>query len=317
MLKNLFNNKSKAKAKKYSNIFLCIVTIEMLVFKNFVTNNIYAKNTNSIQPTLKENTNLEFKCATFEKEKSKNYVDTVKSFNLEDCYVIQKYDFKGKDDCFIPFQFSSIDLTKKENKNLVIETKDCTTKGNIEKQKQLEEEARKKQWDGSYYYEYMGIPIFISNGSCYQYVEPLKQEMSKIPPHLLNKLANKGWKITITTDNLAETVFMYFYMSVYAYTDFDLRALYIEDRMPAIRNATIHELGHALDKELGWPSYSNDFINRFNMDYNGLDYLTPDYKEWQQDKIEVFAEAFYLCYSNPQKFQQYCPNMYEYIVNIQ
>ena len=214
---------------------------------------------------------------------------------------------------------SFLELKKEEvsYKKIVDEEKDCTTKSNVEKQKLEEELAKKKRWDGSYSYEYLGIPIFITDGSCYQYVEPLKNEMSKIPPQLLTKLANIGWTITITTDNLAETVFLYFYTSVYAYTDFDIKSLYVEDRIDAIKNATIHELGHALDKELNWPSYSQDFINRFNMDYSGFDYLTPNYKEWQTDKLEVFAEAFYLCYSNPKTFQQYCPNMYDFIINIQ
>lgn len=210
---------------------------------------------------------------------------------IDDCYVIK--DFYIYDDCFVPLKFKETTF-QVDN--------DCTlNKIEIQKDKT---------------YDYNGLLIYLSNNSCYSYLEKTKYYLSLIPQNMFNVLKNNNWTITITTDNIAKTHYQGIYSSIMGVTIYNEKTIYVEDRNNAIKGAIIHECAHAYDKEMNFISSNQEWINVLNKDTLGFEILTNGYTHWKTDNSEAWAEAVQLCYQDQKIFQKHCPNMYAYIRGI-
>lgn len=135
--------------------------------------------------------------------------------------------------------------------------------------------------------------------------------MAAIPPEAAQLLADGGWHIVLTSEELA-TRFGYDYDTIAGVTVESARTIFVSATEKRIRRALLHEVGHALGVMLGDPDASAEFQRIYEAEYATFD---------QQEKIddhcissahEYFAEAYrhYVLY--PDILLQSAPQTYAY-----
>ncbi|MBS1402434.1 MAG: hypothetical protein HPZ79_05540 [Oscillospiraceae bacterium] len=135
--------------------------------------------------------------------------------------------------------------------------------------------------------------------------------MAAIPPDAARLLADGGWRIVLTSEELA-THFGYDYDTIAGVTVESARTIFISASKTRIRRALLHEVGHALGILLGDPDASAEFQRIYEAERETFD---------QQEKIddhcissghEYFAEAYrhYVLY--PDILLQSAPQTYSY-----
>lgn len=135
--------------------------------------------------------------------------------------------------------------------------------------------------------------------------------MAAIPPEAARLLADGGWRIVLTGEDLA-TRFGYDYDTIAGVTVESARTIFVAASETRIRRALLHEIGHALGVMLGDPDASADFLRIYETERTTFD---------QQEKIddhcistahEYFAEAYrhYVLY--PDILLKSAPQTYAY-----
>lgn len=135
--------------------------------------------------------------------------------------------------------------------------------------------------------------------------------MAAIPPGAAQLLASGGWRIVLTSEELA-TRFGYDYDTIAGVTVESTRTIFVSASEVRIRRALLHEIGHALGIMLGDPDASPEFQRIYEAECKTFD---------QQEKIddhcvstahEYFAEAYrhYVLY--PDILLQSAPQTYAY-----
>jgi hypothetical protein len=154
----------------------------------------------------------------------------------------------------------------------------------------------------------------------YAYTEPppgtaeemFQYELSLIPFEHLQFLKLRGWKIELTSKNLAEE---YNYPSqICGMTDYNKRIIYISSNSATIRRSTIHEVGHAIAYELGWAEEKEEFLKIYEEE---KDYFTDvtsigDGHE-TADNYEYFASVYQNMILNYPQTRSDVPKTVEYI----
>lgn len=121
--------------------------------------------------------------------------------------------------------------------------------------------------------------------------ELFEYELSLVPFEQLQFLKLRGWKIELTSKDLAAE---YGYPSrICGITDYNKNIIYISSNAGTIRRATIHEIGHAIAYELGWVEETDEFVEIFESE---KEYFTDccsigDGHE-TSDKYEYFASVY-------------------------
>lgn len=139
--------------------------------------------------------------------------------------------------------------------------------------------------------------------------------MAAIPPEVARLLADGGWRIVLTGEELA-TRFGYAYDTIAGVTVESTRTIFISATETRIRRALLHEVGHALGILLGDPDASVEFQRIYEAERETFD---------QQEKIddhcvstahEYFAEAYrhYVLY--PDILLQSAPQTYSYFQTL-
>lgn len=87
-------------------------------------------------------------------------------------------------------------------------------------------------------------------------------ELDLIPDSHLTYLYDRGWSFDLTEEDFgAEYGYEY---SICGLTVYSEHTIYIRATEWGVRRSVIHEAGHALDYELGWPSETEEFLDIFN-----------------------------------------------------
>lgn len=154
----------------------------------------------------------------------------------------------------------------------------------------------------------------------YAYTEPpagtaeemFQYELSLIPFEHLQFLKLRGWKIELTSKNLAEE---YNYPSqICGMTDYNKRIIYISSNSATIRRSTIHEVGHAIAYELGWAEEKEEFLEIYEEEKDYFADVTSigDGHE-TADIYEYFASVYQNMILNYQQTRSDVPKTVEYI----
>ena len=128
-----------------------------------------------------------------------------------------------------------------------------------------------------------------------EYVPTLEEvfyaELDLIPEEELDIILSSGWDIILTDED-----FGYengFDMSICGLTLYDDKTIYVSASNWAIRRSTIHEVGHALDYELGYPSDTKEFREIFEEEkYNFTDCTSIGDNHEISDVYEYFASVY-------------------------
>lgn len=138
------------------------------------------------------------------------------------------------------------------------------------------------------------------NGADNTYLNKLNNELNKVPEKVINTFKKEGWNIYITGENLAQTHFGGKYSSVQGLTSYNKKEIIIENRPEAVRESTIHELGHFLDYYFGFISDSDEFTNIYNKEVDTFKSNITN-SSCVRNKREFFAETFYYMYTDSSK----------------
>lgn len=132
------------------------------------------------------------------------------------------------------------------------------------------------------------------------------EKLLLLPQNAINRFKNEGWHIYVTDENLAITMFGGVYSLVMGGTDYDNHFIKIENREEAVLYSTLHEFGHfVFFINNGFENQS--IIDAYNTDVNNAQAIGITYG---LDKVEeYYAEIFDLYIKNPEKANEYCPNL--------
>lgn len=160
-----------------------------------------------------------------------------------------------------------------------------------------------------------GINITIK-GNC-KNIELIKKYSTYIPQNIIDYLNNNNWEIILTTENLAKKHFELNEGSIQGITIYGEKKIEIEDREKAIKNALIHEIGHALDGAF-YESHSTkeDFVSIFNEENQNIKNLQGVNKNDLLNPMEYFAESFKQYIMNKESLQKVAPKTYSYMENF-
>jgi len=121
--------------------------------------------------------------------------------------------------------------------------------------------------------------------------ERFELELSLVPAEQIKFLKSKGWKIELTSEDLAKK---------YGYSDkicgitvYNDKVIYISAYEYAIRRSTIHEIGHAIAASLGWVEETEEFIEIFEAEKEQFtDCCSIGDGHEISDKYEYFASVY-------------------------
>lgn len=137
--------------------------------------------------------------------------------------------------------------------------------------------------------------------------------MGYIPTKIWNRFVDKGWTLRITTEDIRKVYYPEIKSSLAGLTMFDERMIVIGYSEKRIRRALLHEMGHFVDSELGFPSFTDEFEAIYNSEKNKAKFKDQVDKHCTSTSTEYFAEAFlqYLIY--PSNLKKNAPKTYAFI----
>ena len=147
-------------------------------------------------------------------------------------------------------------------------------------------------------------------------VNEINNEWNKIPSHLRNLVINNGWKLYITSYQIAGRYYNGSIKgSIAAVTRHYDKKVYVNYKGRRIRRATIHEIGHVLDREKGYLSNSSEFKSI----YKDERYKMKEHEKVDNHNIsdasEYFAQCFLEYCKYPTSLKKSAPRTYNYFSN--
>lgn len=146
-----------------------------------------------------------------------------------------------------------------------------------------------------------------------------------LPPHLGEMLAREGWTVTFTSGSVSNPVFDGVFtiatgeeVEVGALTNTFAKHIDVQAKTSEMTSSiafkTLHEIGHAVDSELGWASYSEGFADVVATIPEGCG---ADLRvNAQPNTHERFASAFAYCLLHPDKAREDAPEMLSWVEHI-
>lgn len=148
------------------------------------------------------------------------------------------------------------------------------------------------------------------------WVDVVDDQLAVLPKHILNDFENTDWTITLTSNDIATT-----YSSdgdkknsVKGITEYDFHKIYIQLDKESIYDTPLHEMGHWIDNYYGNLSKKDNFQEIYKKDGWHFKYDFYNISEFSQE--EMFAEAIYIFYNEPNHLKEKCPNTYKYVKNF-
>ena len=146
------------------------------------------------------------------------------------------------------------------------------------------------------------------------YVEIVNQQLSVIPSYLQDAFVKDGWSVYVTELDIGQTYYPGQFDMVMATTNYDESRILIEDRMDAVRESPIHEVGHWFDIYLGLVSNTEIFTGIYNEE--SAAFIRAYGTDCVRDEMEFFAEGFLYYIVNPAKLQSVSPQLYQFIHSL-
>ena len=151
-----------------------------------------------------------------------------------------------------------------------------------------------------------------------RFIESERKELSVIPQEVVDTIYSNGWKVKITDKNLGA----HFYGlsgGIAGVCDPSTKTIYLEDRDSAIRNAGVHELGHAFDLCCGGRNYHStcaEFQDIFSAEKSNFRYSTAtgDGHEFS-NAMEYYASVFEDICKDEARIKQALPRTYAFIIS--
>lgn len=212
------------------------------------------------------------------------------------------------------------DIEKQERNVKEKQQKDVERKRvEAEKQAKAEQEAKpkeeakaqKEQEQVAKISEQPVISIAINDGVDSSWVDAANRELKKVPANVLQAFINSGWSFHVTPMDIDAVYFGGQYVAVMGVTVYNDKVIYLEDRMDAVQEAALHEMGHFVDCYLGYPS---DTLGTYDAEsssycsYFGVDFY------W--DRKEFYADSFWKYLTASTDLQACAPQMYDYWAEI-
>ena len=143
----------------------------------------------------------------------------------------------------------------------------------------------------------------------------VERELCKLPSSVREALVKSGWHIYITGEDLATTYYNSSPGSIYGSTFYNKKIIVMQADYLAIQTATIHEVGHWLDRYSGNLSSSKEFAKVYDAErYTFMSYFKRSCV--LDNKKEYFAEAFNLYIESPRKMQLIMPITYAFFTRV-
>lgn len=181
-----------------------------------------------------------------------------------------------------------------------------------------------------------GLPVVVASQDPVYTTDEYRNGLSCIPSHILRRLGEKGWTVHLTDQRL-EDLFPFISVTkdvedVAGVCLIFQREIWITSEMSPY--GLIHEIGHAVDWELGGASISsewNDAISEVNRVIEKNDWDTELYEEISFSNMEKYqlcrgivsrkpcfeqyANAWTKYWTEPDSMLVECPEMFEYFAS--
>ena len=162
---------------------------------------------------------------------------------------------------------------------------------------------------------------FINQGNFgYDLLIAEQQQYDLIPENIMSSLKNAGWNFYLVNYDLGDYMLssnMKFHISGLTSKRNGNKKIEIRgDDGEGIYKSTVHEVGHAVDYELGWISSQNEFMSIFYSERNSYANNISSNNHHTKDSSEYFADAFKNTIKNSQQMKTYVPATYEYMNKI-
>lgn len=144
----------------------------------------------------------------------------------------------------------------------------------------------------------------------------LAEVLVTVPQSILDKMYADGWGIAITEESLSEKYYKGIYSSVMAVTDSRIKTIWIANTERAIRNATIHEIGHYIEYSKGYPNRSQEFQAIYLAEKDKFVVVDGSARQARSSDLEYFAEAFQETLLHPDSMLENTPMTYQYMINL-
>lgn len=131
----------------------------------------------------------------------------------------------------------------------------------------------------------------------------------KVPENVRENFQLSGWTLTVTTEELEDTMFSYLSgVSICAGIDTEKSYIILESTYNGTR-AVVHEMGHYVDFALSNISSTDDWYSIYIEESSGISaYATTS-------PSECFAEAYDLTYRSPKEFKKSSPKAYKFCLD--
>ena len=162
---------------------------------------------------------------------------------------------------------------------------------------------------------------FINQGNFgYDTLIAEQQQYDLIPDNIMTTLKNAGWNFYLVNYDLGDYMIssdMKFHISgLTSKRDGNKKIEIRGNDGEGIYKSTVHEVGHAVDYELGWISNQKEFVNIFYNERNSYANNISSNNHHTKDSSEYFADAFKNTIKNPQQMKTYVPSTYTFINKI-
>lgn len=142
--------------------------------------------------------------------------------------------------------------------------------------------------------------------------EDIEEASQYIPPSVDKLLSERGWKIEFVPEGALPD-------AICGYCNILTKVITVEDRWftsHPISHTTLHEIGHAVDFECGFPSLLTDFVTASQREESWSASLTRDMRLSDADTVpgQRFAQAF-LHYTLHPEDREGAERLYEWLDN--
>lgn len=145
-------------------------------------------------------------------------------------------------------------------------------------------------------------------------VDAVNTTLLTLPRWIRGAFLDSGWSMCVVPYDIATSDYGEQYKEglVYGSTSYKHGIIKIQNDLRAAANAPIHELGHWLDSQLGYPTlYSEEFLQIF--DDEGELYRSGFSPTCNWDAQEFLAEGFWCYWKSPRLLQKTCPSLHSFI----